>query len=236
MTKRAPKWLLILGTIGVSVVIFILVSYILGCYSRGFTGQLVDTNNTPLQGAFVLYVQKTDCFSSGGSVQHAFSAGILETEKEGYFHIPARFHLHIPVFESEPMPLVKVAYSPKTHGFVLGSDFHKNYMDSRMNVQKVILPDRSNDLQMRAWALWTLNEAITFWMLNEQCGQISPLKASTDVKERFVATMLSEYGFLSSNNFSKKTLLDDEAGFRALGSKIKSFEEELMNDNRSKMK
>ncbi len=122
------------------------------CFTRGFTGQLVDVNGKPLQGAFVLFIYKNDYLNPGGANENVFVSGIMETDENGQFHIPARFCFFIPLFQTKLQPWVGTAYSSKIHSCASRNAFHESYNDSEMNVHRVVLPDTSNDLQQRAAA------------------------------------------------------------------------------------
>ena len=218
--KWIPKWLFILAAIGVSEIILAPVSYAFGPLTHGFTGRFVDTNGSPLQGVFVLYVHKTDYIGPGGAVQHVFSGGILETDKKGRFHIPARFHLSIPLFETGIQPWVSIAYSPQTHSFADGNNFQKDWSDRKMNVHEIVLSDSSSDLKERAWALYVILETIHYAMFDN--GRITRLKAALGVKERFVSTLRTECEFLSSTNGQYHMLAQP----RELSEGIKSLEQD----------
>ena len=228
MKKRILKCLLLICVVIGSVIMIMLGSYLWGCYSKPFSGQIVDKHDVPVQSVFVLYILKTDSLSPGGANEHAFSSGILETDKDGRFSIPGEFHLHMPLFETKPTPVVDLAYSAETHSFVGRGNFHKDFNDQEMNVQKVVLPDTSNDLHARVWALSLLTDAITFEMSQGHQGRILGVHAAPGVKERFVSMLLAEYDFLSSKASSKSSM--DEAYLRESGFAIKIFDDELKHN------
>lgn len=250
MANRIPKWFLIFAAFGLSGIVLALALLGRSCFTQGFTGQLMDTNGSPLQGAFVLFIYKNDSLNPGGANEHAFASGFLETDENGQFHIPARFYFFIPLFQTSLQPWVEVAYSPKTHSCVSANAFHESYNDLEMNVHKVTLSDSSNDLQQRAGALESLIDAMDFRIVAPP-EPVAHLKATPGLNERLVSTLHSEYDFLypklfpessppktpylsASNVMSSHFISMRRSQFLSLRLKIESYENEMKMEQQKK--
>jgi hypothetical protein len=201
MAKKILKSFLIFGAIAGGVVILILLLFLSACFAPAIRGQLVDSTGKPLQGAFVLYVYSYEGNTPGGGVNHPFASGILETDNNGRFHIPARFHFFIPVLQTSPETWVDMVYSPTTHNC---TGMIKCDSNLEMSVHKVTLADASNDLERRERVVDSLIDTLEFGLAAEQ-NYLTLGKAAPGVKEHLLSALRSEYDFLSRQTFSESS-------------------------------
>ncbi len=151
-----------------------------------------------------MFIYKNDYLNPGGANENVFVSGIMETDENGQFHIPARFCFFIPLFQTKLQPWVGTAYSSKIHSCASRNAFHESYNDSEMNVHRVVLPDSSNDLQQRAAALESLIDSLDS-LIVAPSQPITHLKAAPGVNERLVSTLHSEYDFLYPKLFPESS-------------------------------
>ena len=120
-----------------------------GCYSiepfsytSSFSVLVVDKNGKPLPGAFIPYSYEGDFFALVEAHSYVVEAGILVTDQNGQYRVPALFETHS-LFKSGAKLAVWSGYCPTTH-----SMFVQDYKARRTH--KIVVADNSNNL--KAWA------------------------------------------------------------------------------------
>jgi hypothetical protein len=116
-----------------AIVLFIIViaMYLWSCISPAKKIRVTDVNNSPIANAYIIYLY-TGTVSRGpaGSDDYHQPGSIAQTNKDGYFTIPSKMQLHLPLIKSKVYPEITAIYDPHTHCVGLlpnkkGSDWPK---------------------------------------------------------------------------------------------------------------
>lgn len=120
-----------------------------GCYSiepfsytSAFSVLVVDKNGKPLPGAFIPYSYEGDIFALVEAHSYVVKAGIVVTDQNGRYKVPALFEAHS-LFKSGAKLEVGPGYCPTTHCM-----FVQDYKARR--TRKIMVKDNSDNL--KAWA------------------------------------------------------------------------------------
>ncbi len=111
-------------------------------YTSSFSVRVVDKDGKPLPGAYIPYSYEGDTFAFVETHSYVAKAGILVTDQNGRYRVPALFLIHS-LFKSGAKLAVWPGYCPTTH-----SVFVQDYRARRTH--KIVVNDNSDNPQ--AWA------------------------------------------------------------------------------------